>query len=562
MFESQPLIGVPAQGEAVGKTSNRVYAKIIVAVFIAALVAVGGYFGYEFLFASNHHSHHGKLSPSRIAMITEENGYTVEAQSDLITYLPNLNEEMTFNMFSGYLEATNNREIFYWFEESQSETADTDPLIIWTNGGPGCSGLVGLLTEHGAYWVYDDLTLKSNEYSWNKIANMLYVEQPYGVGFSIVSDGDSYVTGDDNAATDIDAVVRSFLTKYPKYQSNDFYVASESYGGHYVPFSTKKILENNAKGLEPTVNIKGMLVGNPLSSYYHNDEGFMSALYGHGLIKATLYNEWNNECYGNENAILYSDTCYMLYVQAYLAAEDADFYALDFPTCNADDDDTMKKDDKRTFHTERKQFRTRARERVSKVMENEELLNKYFEGNTERIDSFKIKAESAIGSSTAPYLSCAEDNLVDYLNLESVQTALHTKVSSDAWDYCNYALNEAWPESDWYNDMTETYNILANDYDIKMLMYSGDDDSVCSIQGAMSFLDTLGFEIDSNYDWSEWKYEDELAGYYTRYLKSDGTSTALHFQTVRSAGHMVPSTQPERALELFNRFFNYYSKDM
>ena len=204
----------------------------------------------------------------------------------------------------------------------------------------------------------------------------------------------------------------------------------------------------------------------------------------------------------------------------------------------------------------------RARERVEQVMKNDGLLTKYFENDAQRIENFKIAAETAIGSSNVAYISCNTNDLVEYLNLEEVQTALHTKTLSSDWDYCNFDLNEDWPDSDWLNDMTETYHTLANDYDIKMLMYSGDDDSVCALQGTMSFLEGLEFSIDPSYDWEEWQYDDQLAGFYTRYLKADGVSTALHFQTVRSAGHMVPTTQPERALELFNRFFNYYQKEM
>ena len=208
------------------------------------------------------------------------------------------------------------------------------------------------MTEHGAYWVYDDLSLRANEYAWNNKANMLYIEQPYGVGFSVTDDDDDVVSGDSTAVKDIDALVRAFLTKFPKYQDVDFYLASESYGGHYIPLTAKKILKNNDEGSTPSVNLKGFLVGNPLSSFYHNEEGFLSALYGHGLVKESTYTKWVDECYGDEDAIIYSTKCEVLYVKAYMSAIDADVYALDYPTCTMDDSDLTDKKRSRKYSTE------------------------------------------------------------------------------------------------------------------------------------------------------------------------------------------------------------------
>lgn len=68
--------------------------------------------------------------------------------------------------------------------ESQSDPTN-DPLIIWFNGGPGCSSMLGFAQEHGPFVMEDGATtFHKNEWSWNKKANMLYIESPAGVGYS------------------------------------------------------------------------------------------------------------------------------------------------------------------------------------------------------------------------------------------------------------------------------------------------------------------------------------------------------------------------------------------
>ena len=182
---------------------------------------------------------------------------------DLIRNLPGLNYNPGFRQYSGYITLNDNEEIdrkkhmFYWFVESQkSSDPGNDPLVLWTNGGPGCSGLVGFGTEHGPFLFHKNMTLSKNIYSWNTIANMLYIEQPCGVGFSYYSskanerktkdkhkhdndkdDKPDYYTsiGDKQASKDMYSMIRQFLQRFPQYQKNDFYIASESYGGHYMP---------------------------------------------------------------------------------------------------------------------------------------------------------------------------------------------------------------------------------------------------------------------------------------------------------------------------------------
>lgn len=157
-------------------------------------------------------------------------------EADRITNLPGLDYDPGFDQYSGYLtvDEKHQRNLFYWYVESQNDPA-TDPVVLWTNGGPGCSGLLGFGIEHGPFYVDPDGELSPNPYSWNKIANMLYVEQPAGVGFSYSKVKDDYKTGDMETASDNYLLILAFFRRFPERKNNPFYIASESYGGHYMP---------------------------------------------------------------------------------------------------------------------------------------------------------------------------------------------------------------------------------------------------------------------------------------------------------------------------------------
>lgn len=88
-----------------------------------------------------------------------------------------------------------------------------DPLQIWFNGGPGCSSMMGIFQEHGP-WVVDDgqKTLHENPWSWNKKANILYVEMPAGVGYSHCTKDCSF--DDDSTATENLAAITNWFSVY------------------------------------------------------------------------------------------------------------------------------------------------------------------------------------------------------------------------------------------------------------------------------------------------------------------------------------------------------------
>ncbi|VDK27238.1 unnamed protein product, partial [Anisakis simplex] len=102
---------------------------------------------------------------SLLAFASRNNG---DKAADFIDNLPGLTFDPGFKQYSGFLPTKAGDYLHYWFVESQNDPS-TDPLIVWFNGGPGCSSVGGFLTELGPFRVNPDgVTLFENIYSWNK----------------------------------------------------------------------------------------------------------------------------------------------------------------------------------------------------------------------------------------------------------------------------------------------------------------------------------------------------------------------------------------------------------
>ncbi|KAL8386824.1 hypothetical protein RB595_010359 [Gaeumannomyces hyphopodioides] len=148
------------------------------------------------------------------------------------------------NQTSGYMSVGNDMNMFYWFFEARSNPTSA-PLAMWLNGGPGCSSMIGLFQENGPCHFPDGARQPVvNPNSWNTFANMLYVDQPIGTGFSYGSDG---ATSTVAAAGYVWNMLQAFYAAFPAYTSRDFGLWTESYGGHYGPEFAAHIHEQNAR---------------------------------------------------------------------------------------------------------------------------------------------------------------------------------------------------------------------------------------------------------------------------------------------------------------------------
>jgi cathepsin A (carboxypeptidase C) len=93
-------------------------------------------------------------------------------------------------MYSGYVSVngviegtTPGGHLFFWLH--LSEGSPEDPLVVWLNGGPGCSSLLGMVFECGPFTLGDDLSFRKNPHAWNKNANLLFIEQVGGLGWCL-----------------------------------------------------------------------------------------------------------------------------------------------------------------------------------------------------------------------------------------------------------------------------------------------------------------------------------------------------------------------------------------
>ena len=168
--------------------------------------------------------------------------------SHRVTNLPNA-PAFSFQLYSGYLEVGSlGKQLHYVFYTSQNKPA-TDPVVLWLNGGPGCSSMEGAFMENGPF-IFSETnnSMYANPNSWNRIANMLYIEAPAGVGYSVLGNPSNNNTDDNiTAADNLNALVYFFNVLFPEYVNNDFYISGESYAGVYIPYLASYILDYNKK---------------------------------------------------------------------------------------------------------------------------------------------------------------------------------------------------------------------------------------------------------------------------------------------------------------------------
>ncbi|KAG6721440.1 hypothetical protein I3842_03G111600 [Carya illinoinensis] len=433
---------------------------------------------------------------------------------------------VSFQQFAGFItiDEQQQRALFYYFVEAEGNPA-SKPLVLWLNGGPGCSSVgAGAFIEHGPFRP-SGYNLVKNEYSWNKEANMLYLESPAGVGFSYSSNQSFYsYVNDEITAQDSLLFLKLWFAKFPEYQNRDFFIAGESYAGHYVPQLAHLIVHSDVK-----FKLKGIAIGNPLLEFATDFNAPDEYYWSHGLISDAVYSRLSKECNSSQmmREAIYggflSPACTDVYTQlsGQLSLSIDQYYVIG-DVCEQ-----------------------------SSGQSQVETLYHPLQSRVETLSSFHSLSDA---SSQQPVRQskedvCAQENTHKYLNRKDVQQALHARlVGVPKWVLCSKV-----PKYDARDREKPTIPVVGSlvKSGIRALVYSGDQDSVIPFTGTRTLVNGLAMELklETTVPYGAWFEGKQVGGWTQVYGKLE-----LSFASIRGASHTAPASQPQRSLTLFKGF--------
>eukprot|EP00258_Populus_trichocarpa_P042621 XP_024458640.1 serine carboxypeptidase-like 18 isoform X1 [Populus trichocarpa] len=451
------------------------------------------------------------------------------ASKSIIKSLPGFDGNLPFVLETGYigvgeLEAV---QLFYYFIESERSPKD-DPLVLWLTGGPGCSALSGIIYEIGP--LSFDYAKSSgggkpvfalNPYSWTKIANIIFVDAPVGTGFSYSTTGEGYHVSDTISAAETYEFLRKWLVDHPKFLTNPLYVAGDSFSGIVAPIIVQEISDGNEVGRQPTINLKGYVLGNPLTDHEIDTNSIVPFALLKALISDKLYESFMKNCKGE---YLNPDQSNASCMEDILAIKE----------CIG------------------KVYTGQILEPTCKDVSPKPVALKW--------DPRFLIADDAdilLPSPRVPGPWCRNYNHVyiyGWANDETVRDALHIRKGTiKDWRRCNKTLAYS------YNvESTVDYHRNLTKKPYRSLIYSGDHDMTIPYIGTHEWIESLNLTI--KYDWEPWFVDGQVAGYAMLYADNvqDYITYDLTFATVKGGGHTASEYRPEQCFAMMDRWFDYY----
>ncbi|EPS93871.1 hypothetical protein FOMPIDRAFT_1026396 [Fomitopsis schrenkii] len=424
--------------------------------------------------------------------------------------------------YSGYLDIAEDKHLFFWFFEARHKPDDA-PLLLWLNGGPGCSSSTGLLFELGPCAVSDNgANVTYNEHSWNQHANVIFLDQPVDVGFSYADAGTSVNTSP-VAGKDVHAFLQLFLGRFSKYADAPFHIAAESYGGTYAP-NIASIIHNENKALAAAtaldvsapgvvhINLASVMLGNGLTNPY---------------VQYASIPDW--ACEGPY--AVYDDP------------EGPECQALrtKVPTCQR-------------LLKSCYDFNSRLTCVPALLYCNSQLMGPLIQLGYNPYDVRKKCDRERDGDLCYQQMSWIET----WMNQPAVKRALGVDPAR-SFESCNMQVNQAFAlQGDGAHNSAALLPALVED-GVRLLVYAGNADMMCNFIGNERWVEQLETSFREEFAAMEaapWVTSGTGVRAGTVRTGGGGGATAgnVTFVAVHEAGHMVPYDQPEAGLDLVTRW--------
>jgi len=481
-------------------------------------------------------------------------GLNGRRDADEVTDLPGWRGKLPSRMYAGYLDATPPGEpkgslhMHYTFWESEGDPA-SDPVLVWSNGGPGAGSEFGAFTELGPLLLWDDSlktaefnatgipSLFRNPHAWTRVASLLIYDAPPPVGYSYCHDdpsGDGYSCGDWDdfrAAKSVHAFLENWFLAFPAFASRDLYLSGESYAGVYIPMLAREILDAPSSPIAP--HLKGMLIGDGCAGtevlcgdqpghsgpWYH-----LQFFHGHGQVSDKLHDAIVSTCGEAQlKAGVTDPQCEALVKQMDAAIGGFFDYAL-YDECGPD---TYISTARPTTHAEQRERR--------------------YWSAAPPLRTHAHGIGGGVGGALNDYPCGGVGAMLTWLNTSAVKAALNVPAAAsffltDNGVGFNYTLSE--------KNLMPFYQRIVGEKRMRVIVYNGDTDPGINSFVTQNWTVALGFA--ETQPWRPWTLDGQqrMGGYVTRYAHS------FDFLTIRGAGHMVPEFKPAASLEFLTRFLH------
>ncbi|ONK78097.1 uncharacterized protein A4U43_C02F14280 [Asparagus officinalis] len=464
-------------------------------------------------------------------------------ESALVTSLPGFNGSFPSKHYAGYVSVheSHGRNLFYYFVVSEGN-ASKDPVVLWLNGGPGCSSFDGFIYEHGPFNFEAGETpgsmpkLHLNPYSWSKVSNIIYLDSPAGVGLSYSNDTSDYATGDLKTASDTHKFLLKWFQLYPEFLGNPFYIAGESYAGVYVPTLAAEVANGIIAGVKPTLNFKGYMVGNGVTDEQFDGDALVPFAHGMGLISNDLFQEVNTACQGSYwNPV--NESCEEKLNKVDWELKNINIYDIIEPCYHAPEIRYPLADKSRLPASFRRLGETERPLHVRKRMFGRSWPLRA------PVRAGRVPTWPELGSTSVP---CTDDQVATvWLNNKDVRTAIHAQPENaiGEWILCTDNINF---NHDAGSMIKYHKNLTSLGY--RAVIFSGDHDMCVPFTGSEAWTRSLGYKVVDL--WRPWYFNDQVAGY------TQGYEHDFRFLTIKGSGHTVPEYKPKEALAFYSRWLS------